>query len=99
MTDKERIKELEEKVAYYEGLPTAKFYTSMVNAIEHLTQKIDNKELDFDSDPFAKSIFVLAKDSDKIMLALGKGIEVFKQIEQDNTGKGKKADKSGTKAI
>jgi hypothetical protein len=99
MTDKQKIKELEDKVAYYEGLPTAKFYSAVLEGLGHLTNAVKDKSLDFDTDAFAKSVFTLAKDSDKIMLALGKGIESFKQEAESTEAKGKKAEKSGTRAI
>lgn len=95
MTDKQRIKELEDKVAYYEGLPTAKFYAAVLEGLEHLTDAIKSKNLDFDNDAFAKSVFTLAKDSDKIMLALGKGIESF-LMDNDGSKDNKKLKKVET---
>lgn len=85
MSDKEKIKELEEKIAYYEGLPTANFYTKVLIGIDYITTQLETGKLDFDSDPFAKSVFTLAKDCDKIFNALGKGIAVFSQADQDES--------------
>jgi hypothetical protein len=97
MTDKEKIKELEEKLAKYEGLPHAKFYTALLEGVEHITKQIKNKSLDFDSDPFAKNIFLLAKDAEKIMASLEKGSSFF--IIQEKVATTKKAEKSNTRAI
>lgn len=85
-------KELREKVAHYEGSPAAKFYSSLVTGLHHLTDKIDDKSLNFDEDAYAKSIFMLAKDADKIMIAMGKGLLIINQQETEpaKTGPTKK---------
>ena len=97
MTDKEKIKELEEKLAKYEGMPHAKFYTALLEGVDHITNEIKKKRLNFDDDPFAKNIFLLAKDAEKIMASLEKGSSFF--IIQDKTAPTKKAEKSSTVAI
>jgi hypothetical protein len=97
MTDKEKIKELEGKLAKYEGMPHAKFYTALLEGVEHITNEIKKKRLNFDDDPFAKNIFLLAKDAEKIMASLEKGSSFF--IIQDKTVPTKKAEKSSTTAI
>ena len=91
---KKQVKELQEKIDYYEGLPTAEFYTSVVEGMKHISKEIKNKTLDMESDIFAKSIFSIAKDADKVMSALGKGVEFFKQAESNTPSK--KQDKSNT---
>lgn len=97
MTDKEKIKELEAKIAKYEGMPHASFYTALLEGIEHITSEIKKKRLNFDDDPFAKNIFLLAKDADKIMASLEKGSSFF--IIQEKTAPAKKVEKSNTVAI
>jgi hypothetical protein len=97
MTDKEKIKELEGKLAKYEGMPHAKFYTALLEGVEHITNEIKKKRLDFDNDPFAKNIFLLAKDAEKIMASLEKGSSFF--VIQEKTTPTKKAEKSNTKAF
>jgi hypothetical protein len=97
MTDKEKIKELEGKLAKYESMPHAKFYTALLEGVDHITNEIKKKRLDFDSDPFAKNIFLLAKDAEKIMASLEKGSSFF--VIQDKAIPTKKAEKSNTVAI
>lgn len=97
MTDKEKIKELEGKLAKYESMPHAKFYTALLEGVDHITNEIKKKRLDFDSDPFAKNIFLLAKDAEKIMASLEKGSSFF--VIQDKVAPTKKAEKSNTVAI
>jgi len=97
MTDKEKIKELESKLAKYESMPHAKFYTALLEGVDHITNEIKKKRLDFDSDPFAKNIFLLAKDAEKIMASLEKGSSFF--VIQDKVAPTKKAEKSTTVAI
>jgi hypothetical protein len=97
MTDKEKIKELESKLAKYESMPHAKFYTALLEGVDHITNEIKKKRLDFDSDPFAKNIFLLAKDAEKIMASLEKGSSFF--VIQDKVAPTKKAEKSNTVAI
>ena len=97
MTDKEKIKELEGKLAKYEGMPHAKFYNALLEGVEHITNEIKKKRLDFDNDPFAKNIFLLAKDAEKIMASLEKGSSFF--VIQEKTTPTKKAEKSNTVAI
>lgn len=92
-----KIKELEEKLLKYESMPHADFYTSLLEGVAHITSEIKNKTLNFDEDVFAKNIFALAKDSDKIMSALEKGQSFFLQKPETTTNK--KADKSNTVAI
>lgn len=93
-----KIKELEDKIAYYEGHRAAEFYTALMGGLDYITKEIKSKRLDLDSDPFAKSIFTLAKDSDKLMAAIGKGMASF-QVKDENGGKSKKHEKSETKAL
>jgi hypothetical protein len=83
-------KELREKIAIYEGLPAAKFYTALVKGVEHLTTLIETKKLDFDGDPYAKSLFQLAKEADKVMSAMGKGLATFNQDAEEDGKKTKK---------
>jgi hypothetical protein len=87
MTDKEKIKELEGKLAKYESMPHAKFYTALLEGVDHITNEIKKKRLDFDSDPFAE----------KIMASLEKGSSFF--VIQDKAAPTKKAEKSNTVAI
>jgi len=95
MSSEKRIKELEEKLAFYEGSPAAEFYTALVEGIKGLTTHIKNKSLDFD-DSYQKSLFALAKDSDKIMIAMSKGMAV---ILPEITKEDKRLSKSQSKAI
>jgi hypothetical protein len=69
--------ELQAKVLYYEGLPSAKFYQSLMQGVDYLREQNDTKELDFENDPFAKSILQLSEKSDKIFAAIEKGINSF----------------------
>jgi hypothetical protein len=78
-------------------MPHAKFYTALLEGVEHITNEIKNKSLNFDDDPFAKNIFLLAKDAEKIMASLEKGSSFF--IIQDKNVPTKKAEKSSTTAI
>jgi hypothetical protein len=100
MEELERLRKennkLKEKVEYYEGLPSAKFYNSLIQGIDHLRKEIDSKSLNFDDDPFAKSVMVLAEKSDKIFSAIEKGINSF--VQEVDT-KSKQSAKSGTKAL
>ncbi len=89
--------ELKAKVAYYEGLPSAKFYNSLMSGIDHIRKQIDNKELDFEEDKFAKAILQLSEKSDKIFSAIEKGINSF--IQEEEKPQSKKASKSDTKAL
>ena len=79
------------------GMPHAKFYTALLEGVEHITNEIKKKRLDFDNDPFAKNIFLLAKDAEKIMASLEKGSSFF--VIQEKTTPTKKAEKSNTVAI
>jgi hypothetical protein len=78
-------------------MPHAKFYTALLEGVEHITNEIKKKRLNFDDDPFAKNIFLLAKDAEKIMASLEKGSSFF--IIQDKNVPTKKAEKSSTTAI
>jgi hypothetical protein len=78
-------------------MPHAKFYTALLEGVDHITNEIKKKRLNFDDDPFAKNIFLLAKDAEKIMASLEKGSSFF--IIQDKNVPTKKAEKSSTTAI
>lgn len=101
MEELERLRKennkLKEKVEYYEGLPSAKFYNSLIQGIDHLREEIDRKSLNFDNDPFAKSIMVLAEKSDKIFSAIEKGINSF--VQEVDSKANKQSSKSSTKAL
>jgi hypothetical protein len=93
----DRIKQLEEEIAYLKRDPSAKFYAALVEAVEGVTVLIKSKKLDLESDVYAKSVIILAEKSDKIFNGLRKGLEMFNQSEQDE--KPTKAKKSETRAI
>ncbi len=93
----DRIKQLEEEIAYLKRDPSAKFYAALVEAVEGVTVLIKSKKLDLESDVYAKSVIILAEKSDKIFNGLRKGLEMFNQAEQDE--KPTKAKKSETRAI
>jgi hypothetical protein len=78
-------------------MPHAKFYTALLEGVDHITNEIKKKRLNFDDDPFAKNIFLLAKDAEKIMASLEKGSSFF--IIQDKNVPTKKAEKSSTTAF
>lgn len=97
MDEKKRIKELEEKLAMYEGMPHADFYTALMEGMKHITEQIKNKTLNFDEDPFAKNVFLLAKDADKVMATMEKGAALFVQKEEKPVSK--RQESSNTKPI
>lgn len=97
MDKDKRIKELEDKIAMYEGMPHAEFYTALMEGMKHITTEIKNKTLNFDNDPFAKNVFLLAKDADKVMATMEKGAALFVQKEEKAVSK--KQEKSNTEAI
>jgi len=84
---KKEIAELRAKVEYYEGLPSAQFYNSLMKGIDYLRNEVDGESLDFDEDPFAKSVLVLAEKSDKIFSAISKGVLTFSSEKEDDTKK------------
>lgn len=100
MTELEKLKkenkELKEKIQKYEDMPHAEFFTALLQGVAHITQQIKDKTLDFDNDPFAKNVFQLAKESDKIMSSLEKGASFFVVQEKASS---KKIEKSNTVAI
>ena len=100
MTELEKLKkenkELKERIQKYENMPHAEFFTALLQGVAHITKQIKDKTLDFDSDPFAKNIFQLAKESDKIMSSLEKGASFFVVQEKASS---KKIEKSNTVAI
>lgn len=84
-------KELQDKVSYYEGLPSAKFYNSLMKGIDYLRTQIDSRELNFEDDTFAKSILQLSEKSDKIFSAIEKGINSFTQeVDKEDAVKAKR---------
>lgn len=94
MTDKDRIKELEQQIKDYESDVSAQFYITLVGAIKHIETEVKNKTLDFDKDTFASSILVLADKSGKIFEGLRQGRESFKQQTSEDTDKNKKVKKA-----
>lgn len=93
----DRLKKLEEEIAYLKRDPSAKFYAALVEAVEGVTQLIKSKKLDLESDVYSKSVIILAEKSDKIFNGLRKGLEMFNQVEQEAPTS--KAKKSETKAL
>ncbi len=88
---KKELAELKDKVLYYEGLPSAKFYNSLMKGIDYLRTQIDSRQLNFEEDTFAKSILQLSEKSDKIFSAIEKGINSFVQEDQkEDSAKAKK---------
>ena len=89
MTDKERIKELEDKLAAYTNNPASEFYLALTTAIKHITKEINNKRLNLDEDPFSNSILKLAEKADKIFLGLEKGLSIFAEQKEVPKKQGK----------
>ncbi len=89
MENKEqRIKELETEnatlkkdLAKYINNPAAKFYAALTNAVDEITNEINNKTLDIRENPFIESIVSLAKDSQKIFQGLREGLAAFEEQE------------------
>lgn len=78
ITDKERIIDLEKKLAEYERNPAAKFYKSFTKAFDDISEEIENKTLNVDS-KFTKSILKLAEKSEIIFKGMREGISLFKE--------------------
>lgn len=95
MNDKERIRQLEEKLAAYESSPAAEFYIALTEGVKHITSQIKSKKLNLQEDSFADSILKLAEKADKIFAGLEKGLSAF---SEQKTVPSKQA-KSSTVAI
>jgi len=85
--EQQRIKELEEKVAFLTQDPRAKLYAALVKGVDHITEKLESKELEFEKDAFAKSVLILAEKADKIFISLTKGLETFQPAGDSDTKK------------
>jgi hypothetical protein len=95
MDYEKRVKELEEKLAIYEADASAKFYSALVHAVEHIQQKLTDKSLNLEEDTFAKSVITLADKSGKIFEGLKLGKESFMKTEDNDKDKKKKMSKLG----
>lgn len=91
------LSETKEKLKEYEEDKSAKFYKSLVLAIEHIEVELKNKTLDLEEDTFAKSVLQLSDKSPKIFEGLRIGRESFMVEKEDNVKKKAsiKADKDG----
>jgi hypothetical protein len=77
MDKDKRIRELEAEVEFLKSNPSAKFYKELATAIEGLTKKLKDEELDLIEDTYQKSVLILADKSERVFNGLKIGLESF----------------------
>ena len=84
-----KVKELEEKLAIYEGDHAADFYKVLVGALKSIKSRIENKTLNLDDDEqvYEKSVLTIFDKAPKIFEGLKAGKAAFIAEEQDTKGK------------
>ena len=88
------IKELQDKLAFYEQDHAAKFYTTLTKALDHVNTELNNKTLNLDQDTFASSVITLADKSPKIIDFLVNGRVVISPEKKADSSEEKKKKKA-----
>lgn len=97
---KQENERLKKELEIYKESPSAKFYKALVIGVEKLTTSIEDGSLDLTNNPFADSLFKIAKEGDKIIASLAKGQENFLvKKEEDNREQKSTHKKSTTEAF
>lgn len=98
MTDKEKIADLERRLAEYEMNPAAKFYKSFTKAFDEISEQIEDKTLNVDA-KFTKSILKLAEKSEIIFRGMKEGLSLFKEQQTVDEKRLAKVSKSQSVAL
>lgn len=87
--DENKVKELEGKLAIYEGDHAADFYKVLVVALKSIKKRIEDKTLDLEDQEqvYEKSVLTIFDKAPKIFEGLKAGKAAFMAEEQETKGK------------
>lgn len=99
MTDKEKIRQLEEELAHLKRNPSAKFYAQLVAAIEYVGAKLEDRSLNLAKDAFAASVTELAVKAPKMFEGLQLGLATFEREASVDEKRQRNVEKSKAVAL